>query len=496
MDEELKSAINELIEVLRITNGSTTGLNAVPKNYKVLADESAGLNDIVRKENEEEKKAADLTEKIKADNEQAEYKAVSSLKGLSTAFLSGEAGFTKYASSMNMAGDAVWDASKNYGRLGIAIGGIAKGATFVAAASLEQADNLLKASDAISKMGAVNRFSTAQLYDFAHEASLTSKEMDKLIKPMQSMQGGLTRIGNSAADGVSKFAQMTNVTDKVRNEFLRMGMDNGARIQAQADYVTQMERTGVILRSTAKKENGLRDASLNYIRNMSILNEISGMDKKTLEDKITEAKNNMQYQIQERQWEKQLTSDISEEEKDKIKLEKEQTILILEDIARSMGPKAAAEFMKQKMTGETSVKFAQLGINANKYLQMIKKGTYERGNLNDEFQSRTDDLIEHAGPAIVLSKAYGNQMIEGSKGLQELNKFIGENQTALAKKTKTTQDGNTNNTTGPVVTDKAQILRQELTRAEEAARLIVDDLVKSMNPFVGDLNPFKTLISS
>jgi len=494
MDEELKAALIELVEVLKITNTGSSGFTEVAEDFTVLSSESEELTKITHDENEEEKKAQELQEKIKADNEQAGYEAVESLKKLGKAFLSGEDGFKKYGEGIKQAGDAAWNASKNYGLLGVAIGGISKITSELAAASFEQADNLLKANDAISKMGAVNSFSTAKLYEFAHGASLTSKEMDKLIKPIQSMQGGLTAIGNNTTQGVEKFAEMTKVTDDVRSEFQRLGMDNGERIQAQADYVAQMEKTGVLLKNIAKTEDGLRNESLKYIKNMLILSEITGKSKEELEKQQEAIANSLQFQIQQRIWEQQLNSDISNDEKEAIRREKENTTKIVQSIADTMGAQAAGEYLKQKLTGVISVRAAQIGIDYNKFIKMSKERVVEGVEFTNEYNRRMDSFSNTNMVPILLSKEFGEGTTGGTQGLKDLNKFLGRDMVAQYKTAKDKVDANAGKTGGAVVTDPAQIARNELTRLEEKAKLKVDDLVKSMNPFVGDINSFKILV--
>jgi hypothetical protein len=490
---ELNDAIRELIEVLRSTSGSTPGLNeatqSVARNFKGLSGESTALTVLIKKEREEKERQL----KIEADLQNAQTKAVDSFKKLGSAFINGEAGFAKFGSSMSAAGDAIWDATKNFGPLGIAVGAAAKAATALAAASLEQTDALLKASDAISKMGAVNKFSTETLYNFAHGASLTSKEIDKLIKPMQNMQGGLTRLGSTASDGIEKFAKMVNVSADVRNEFQRMGMNNEERIQAQADFVTQMERTGVVLSGRLKTEKGLQEASLEYTRNLMVLAELSGQDKKTLEARNEEAKNNMAYLIQEREWKKREQAATTQVEKDRIEAEKKATQALIADIARSgpNGPKIAAELMMQKMSGKVSLSFAQIGQDAQKYIDQMKNGTYVLGSYNDENQKLTDAAIEQRGTALILNDDYAKSQGLATEQVKALNKTMGVNQVEEAKTAQARIEANKLNKDGAVVEDTAQKARNALTRAEELAKLKVDDLVKAFNPLLGDLTMLK-----
>jgi muramidase (phage lysozyme) len=490
---ELNDAIRELIEVLRSTSGSTPGLNeatqSVARNFKGLSGESTALTVLIKKEREEKERQL----KIEADLQNAQTKAVDSFKKLGSAFINGEAGFAKFGSSMSAAGDAIWDATKNFGPLGIAVGAAAKAATALAAASLEQTDALLKASDAISKMGAVNKFSTETLYNFAHGASLTSKEIDKLIKPMQNMQGGLTRLGSTASDGVEKFAKMVNVSADVRNEFQRMGMNNEERIQAQADFITQMERTGVVLSGRLKTERGLQEASLEYTRNLIVLAELSGQDKKTLEARNEEAKNNISYLIQEREWKKKEQAATTQVDKDRIEAEKKATQALIADIARSgpNGPKIAAELMMQKMTGKVSLTLGQLGVDGQKYLDQVKEGKYVVGSFNDAYQKATDTAIDQRGTALILNDDYAKSLGLTTDQVKELNKFLGVNQTEEAKAAQARIEANKLNKDGAVVEDTAQKVRNALTRAEELAKLKVDDLVKAFNPLLGDLTMLK-----
>ena len=81
------------------------------------------------------------------------------------ALLSTEKSFAKYNDVLKNAGDAAWQASKNFGLVGMAAGALVKGATMAAEAATKQADSTLKATDDFSKMGAAGSFTAKEVLE-------------------------------------------------------------------------------------------------------------------------------------------------------------------------------------------------------------------------------------------------------------------------------------------------------------------------------------------
>jgi hypothetical protein len=499
-DKDLADQLNELIVTLKATSLASAELSGtsetLTKVFKELSKESKASADLTKKQNEEKARLEKAKRKQEDNLKKAQEEAITSIKSFGKALISNDAGFNKYSEGVKSAGDAAWDVGKNFGPWGKIFGGAVKAASRAAAASFEQADNLLKASDSISKLGAVNSFSTSKLYEFAHGASLSSKEMDKLIKPMQSMQGGLTRLGSNVSEGVEKFAKMVNVSADVRSEFQRMGLNNEERIAAQGDFITQMERNGVLLNGRLKTDAGLQKASLDYVRELTALSGLTGQSKQTIQDQEAAARENMAYQMVQRKFDKELAAAKNDTERDAIEKRKASYEAYSSDLA-STGNKALAEQAHiQYLTGVQSSIAVQGGINLAEAEKKVREGTFKRFDLSQKIQDKRDKEMDTNALGMVLNSDLAQQrMISETNNLVETakitNKNMGKNQAELYEEEKRKVAANTDNKGGEAVTDPAQIARNNLTRAEEFAKLKFDDLVKTFNPLLGDLSLLK-----
>ena len=228
-----------------------TGTGKSMKDSTLSATEAAkslrSLQRGIEETTEAEKINAEMSRKYAeamANFSKAATSGTAALTSMTSAVLSGKDGFEKYNSTIKNAGDAALSLGKNFGILGTVLGGVIKGFSMVAEMATKQADDLLKATDKISQTGAANKFSAEQVRQMGAKAGLASDQMDKLIKPMTSLSGGLTILGNSSSDGVKAFTEMTAVTKEQRMAFQRLGFDDEARIKAQADYVSLLEKSG------------------------------------------------------------------------------------------------------------------------------------------------------------------------------------------------------------------------------------------------------------
>ena len=100
---------------------------------------------------------------------------------------SGERSFSKYESTLTSLANASTSVLNNFGLLGKGLGMITQGIAKVGNAYLEQADNVLKASDQLSKFGNAGAMTGEELLKLAHQSGVTSKNLDLLVRPLQSM---------------------------------------------------------------------------------------------------------------------------------------------------------------------------------------------------------------------------------------------------------------------------------------------------------------------
>jgi hypothetical protein len=475
-----------------------TGTGKSMKDSTLSATEAAKslrtLQRGIEETTEAEKINAEMSRKYAeamANFSKAATSGTAALTSMTSAVLSGKDGFEKYNNTIKNAGDAALSLGKNFGILGTILGGVIKGFSMVAEMATKQADDLLKATDKISQTGAANKFSAEQVRQMGAKAGLASDQMDKLIKPMTSLSGGLTILGNSSSDGVKAFTEMTAVTKEQRMAFQRLGFDDEARIKAQADYVSLLEKSGAGLSKSEKTGESLRRQSLAYAENLVVLAEMSGKNVEEMKKQQEVNRATYEWKLMENKWAMDRKAAEAAGDTDKVKridAEKEAAKKLIDDVGALGDPAKTAAVQMQYLTGaitKESANMAVLGVDVQKQIDAAKKGQYKQGEFIDEYDKKAKTMLENNRTALAFSdelrKATGltEQTIAGFTKRSTNDKT----QVEIAAGGRQAVEDNKNNK-GPAATDPAQVARNELTEAERSAKLKVDELIASMNPLL------------
>jgi hypothetical protein len=176
---------------------------------------------------------------------------------------------------------------------------------------------------------------------------------------------------------------------------------------------------------------------------------------------------------------------------DKIKridAEKAAANKLIDDVGALGDPAKTAAVQLQYMTGaitKESANMAVLGVDVQKQIDAAKKGQYKQGEFIDEYDKKAKTMLENNRTALAFSedlrKATGltGETVAGVTKRSTNDKTQAE----IAAGGRQAIEDNKNNK-GPAATDPAQVARNELTEAERAAKLKVDELVASMNPLL------------
>jgi hypothetical protein len=475
-----------------------TGTGKSMKDSTLSATEAAKslrtLQRGIEETTEAEKINAEMSRKYAeamANFSKAATSGTAALTSMTSAVLSGKDGFEKYNSTIKNAGDAALSLGKNFGILGTVLGGVIKGFSMVAEMATKQADDLLKATDKISQTGAANKFSAEQVRQMGAKAGLASDQMDKLIKPMTSLSGGLTILGNSSSDGVKAFTEMTAVTKEQRMAFQRLGFDDEARIKAQADYVSLLEKSGAGLSKSEKTGESLRRQSLAYAENLVVLAEMSGKNVEEMKKQQEVNRATYEWKLMENKWAMDRKAAEAAGDTDKVKridAEKAAANKLIDDVGALGDPAKTAAVQMQYLTGaitKESANMAVLGVDVQKQIDAAKKGQYKQGEFIDEYDKKAKTMLENNRTALAFSedlrKATG---LSGETVAGVTKRSVNDkSQVDIAASGKQAVEDNKKNK-GPAAEDPAQIARNTLTEAERAAKLKVDELVASMNPLL------------
>lgn len=478
----LPTVMQGLSQVGGIAAGTTNVKDGLDKYNKSLKEGTERQKADAFAKDEMRRKQNNLSE--------AMSKGTQAMDSFASALFNGTGEFAKYNSALSSAGDAALAWGKNFGPLGLATGALVKGVTKAAEMALKQADDTLKATDSISKMGAMNSFTAEGVRKMGTDAGLASDQLDKMIKPMSSMSGGLTRLGATSADGVEAFGKMIAVTKETRMEFQRLGLNDQERIQAQSDFIGMMERSGGVLSGQLKTSAGLQKASLDYTKNLYELSSITGKSIEESKKDMEVARATYEWKLQENKWARQLRAaqeSGNETEMARIEAEKEGANRLINDIAKLGDPTKTAAVQLQYLTGAitpASSQFAVLGVDIEKQIKAAKENTYQSGEFNNAYKKAADTMLGAGDTALALSEDFRKATGLDEKALDYNNKREGvaDEVVAAAAARKKLEDNSVNQ--GIAAQDAAQIARNELTELERKAKIGLDDLVASVNPLM------------
>lgn len=486
------------------TSKSTTAQNANTASVNQLGGSVTKLEQIRQQSNQNMMAALKNFSDAAGSSGQA-------LKSFADKLLSSEEGFTKYGDSISKVGDAAFSLGKSFGPLGFIFGGIINVGSKVLAHQAKQADALFKASDDIAKMGAAGTFTVDQIRRMGASAGLTSFELDKLIIPMKSVEGGFIGLGNTQSDGIKRFGELANVSVQVRNEFRHLGMGDQERNQALANYITMMNKSGAAYSGNLKTQQGLQKAALNYTRSLYELAELTGKDVDTLAQERNAQMDTIEVALIQSKWatdeaaaEKKIREgktaaerEAGQKELNRIKRDKAAFDKLNQDLDMSAANAETKNAIRQQfLTGKVSAESAVVkksGVDLDKYFEELRAGKTQKGafaqQINEGLQKSMDNIGQNVlGMNDEVLKAYGLDQ-ETIARLTIMMKYDMRTQAAQAAAAiKANQEG-----TGAAANDPMQQIRDKKVEAERVAKLAIDELEASMNPFLGNMGMLKGL---
>lgn len=469
-------------------------------NANAAATEGLTKKQLAYQQAEQERiEAANRT--IQKFNKAVDFTA-STVHNLGSAILDSSSAFKKYTGVVGGLGDAALSLGKQFGVLGTVLGGVVKGYTFLLEKQLEQAENLLTFNDQVSKLGAANAFSTEQIRGMANQAGIFSWELDKLTKPMQSMGANFKAMGSGTAEATKAFMGMVDVGKEARKEFQRLGYNDAERIEAQSKFISTMTESGRSIKTLASSTSGLAKISLEYQKNLTVISEITGKtaEQQQEQQKINAA--NMQWQVYEAQMAKKIREADTEAEKEKLRKELESSTKVRDVLASRYGEVGAAMAGQYYSGNPVTLGISETALTGTtsdvyKMLRGGKEGMSEKelGDLAQRIAVKQQDATVRFGTALSLDQSgdFAKSMGLTPKTMAETN-IAADRESGKAAQT--ALDAIAANTAGkgPAAEDPAQKMRNFL---EEEVRKpfgqMMDDLVASTNPLLGNIGSFAVL---
>ena len=394
--------------------------------------------------------------------------------------------FAKYNDGLSTLGSAVSKAAENFGPLGKALGVTIQGLTKVGSIYAEQADALLKANDNIAKFGTAGAFTTKELLDMANKAGVTSKNMDVLVKPIQSLGPALTNLGRNTGEGVKAFADLTKISNQQREQYQRMGVSQEELIQNQADYIQLQRVSGRTISMEAKDRDALRKASLEYTDNLNQLAALSGQDAATLKKKQQEANSAAELQIKNMMMADKATRlRAAGDEEGAKKIEKELDMRKkLLDAAIATGDEQTKQAVTARLaTGtwtEQSKSLALMGIRMEDFEKKMKEGKDVSGEFLNALAEGGKRQVRNFGEAAVFSDELRKTTGLNKDFMTFLNSSKGKDYELEQKKIAQQQAA-----AKEAGKDPAQDFRAKMTTTEIEVGKAFDGIVDSANILTG-----------
>ena len=404
---------------------------------------------------------------------------------------SGERSYSKYESTLKSVADASTNVLNNFGLLGKGLGLITQGIAKVGDAYLEQADNVLKASDQLSKIGNAGAMTAEELLKTAHQSGITSKNLDLLVKPLQNMGTSLTSLGGTASEGIKSFASLTKITNQQREGFQRLGVSQGELMQNQADYIKLQAMSGRSLTNEMKDRGALQRASLEYTENLLVLSNLSGQDAESIKKKQQEAARAVEAQVAQIQLEnkaRKLEAEGRKEEAALIRKEAEGRRKAIDTLAAT-GDQGVTKGVREYLSTGTMMtdegqSLARLGLAEE--LQKLKAGIAAGGDaqkLTAQFQDKYNQAIVKAVDQVGFSasrsadvaKAFGISEESLENAIKQRDRNLEKELDIERKRIKEAEKPGK---------DPAQDARAKMTTAEIETAKKLDELVLKGNPLV------------
>jgi len=489
-----KIMLENIAAMLAMSNGGKQSAEA----FKKLMQSSDSLT--------EAQKAKSIADEISA-KKQANYNdAVDSskqaLKNFAGAMTNTSTEFGKFNSTLSSAGDAAFSLGKSFGPLGMIIGGIVKGFTKVAEMATKQADNALKATDEMNKMGAAGALTAKEVGQMATSMGLSNEQWGLLPKTLKRAGDSIIGLGGSVAEGQKQFARMAAVTSEQREAFQRLGVSQEELMGYQADYLDLQKQTGMQMVGSLRTEEGRKKASLEYTANLLELAAITGKNVDEAQAMQKQAQAAYEIQLDNARITREIKKAEQEGNTERVRqLEAEQKarnkmLDVVADIGDADVTSGLQKFLATGAITEQSAAFARMGVDMDGFRKRMQAGE----DVSADFAQALKDGIarkqEEMGTSLAYSKELGKAMGVTEKTMAWATKRADVDEKSVREKAKAgiakPSEGKTGKTAAE---DPAQIARNAQTTATIELNKTLENLLMESNPLLSGFNKLSTAVT-
>lgn len=475
----MTAAMNENMNATK-SNSNTT------KNGKKLVEDFLQSQQEATAATQAKTKADAASAKVQSNYKMATSQAVDGLKKFGNGLLTAGGGMTKYSGAVSSAGDAALSIGKNFGILGIAVGGLIKLFTMGAEMVLKQNEAMLKSADMLADFGATGALTTKELLSMANAAGYSSSEMEKFAGITKGLGTDIIGLSATVTGGVKAFAELAEMDETLLANYRAMGVTQEQLNKNQADYIKLQIRSGQAISERDKQDGTLKRTTLEYTNYLMDLSAITGLtvDEAKKAQEVARADLAVQTRLALLQdKEEKLRSRGLAEEANAVKAERERTGALMDMAGTMLKGEELAGFQSMVATGnfnELSAGFASGAPEILEFIDAVKKGKKEPYELSLMMAQATKRTRENLGEAVIQNKEVGKSFAYTLEALQNEAKFRGKNPEEIKKiieeerkvREKALKEG---------TTDPAKAARNAQEQAERRARLSADAIVGLLN---------------
>lgn len=472
---------------------ATKGNSNSTKNNKKIVDDFIKSQQEATAATESRAKADEEYAKVQANYRQATTQAVDGLKKFGNGLLTAGGDMTKYGGAVSSAGDAAMSIGKNFGVLGLAVGGLIKLFTMGAEMVLKQNSAMLKSADILADFGATGSLTTKELLSMANAAGYSSGEMEKFAGITKSLGTDIIGLSATVTGGVKSFAELATMDETLLANYRAMGVTQEQLNKNQADYIKLQIRSGVAISERDKQDGTLKRTTLEYTNYLMDLSAITGLsvDEAKKAQEVARADLAVQTRLAMLQdKEGQLRSrGLAEGNKemiaqaDAVLAERKRTEALVDFAGTFMKGEELAGVQSMIATGnfnELSASFASGAPEILEFINAVKKGDKQVYDFDLMMAQATKRTRENLGEAVIQNKEVGKSFAYSLDALKNEAKFRGKSPELIAEmreeerkaREKALKEG---------TTDPAKAARNAQEQAERRARLGADAIVGLLN---------------
>jgi hypothetical protein len=362
------------------------------------------------------------------------------------ALIDGQKNLEKYGNAFDNAGDAAWDIGKNFGVLGMVVGGAAKALGFFAAGIFKSVDSVVQFRDETSKFAGILPTTLSGIQELGSNARFSGEEIMKLSKTMSGFGTNILSLGGSAGEGALRFMEMAAVTDDVRRKFGRLGVDQDRLLEMQGMYIQMQGISGKALENRTKTEGQLQRESLAYAKNLIIMSDLTGQTAEQMQQEREIVKAEFEEQVKIRQENIQiqrLRAAGEHEAADAIKKEQDNRTQLIQTMTDTYGRDIGSQFGRLARTGvydQFTSGLATLGVSATEVSNIVKTSGNIQADSLKQAQKVTDlqnNMVERVGDSFqFMGEESARALLGSTEAITKGNNYLGKNLEEEVEKSK------------------------------------------------------------